>query len=158
MTPLGTLRADGDRRAIHFERYYDAPPPEVWALLTEPAALARWLAPAAIANGAVRIDFEGGAVVTGAVLTWEPPHVLEYEWRFAGEEESVVRFELSPDGDGTLLVLDHRRLGVDQATGYGAGWHAYLDALGDELCGGSGSWGERFAALLPRYRELAAAL
>jgi uncharacterized protein YndB with AHSA1/START domain len=157
MTELGTLRPDGARRAVRFERRYDAPPAEVWSALTEPERLARWLAPAELephAGGVVAARFDE-TTVTGRVLAWEPPSLLEYEWRFEGEPESVVRFELEPDGDGTLLVLDHRLLAPEQAVGYGAGWHAHLDALRDLLEGGSGSWDERFEALLPRYRELA---
>jgi len=160
MTSLGSIRPDGARRAIRFERRYTVPPGEVWAALTEPERLARWLAPAEIeprAGGRLRIDF-GNDVVTGDVLRFEPPALLEVEWRFAGEDESVLRFELAADGDGTLLVLEHLALGDPHATGYGAGWHAHLDLLEALLAGRTpGSWDARFAELLPRYREVAAA-
>lgn len=159
MSELGRIEPDGSRRTIRFERRYDASPAEVWAALTEPDRLARWLAPATIdrqVGGRMRVDF-GDDVVTGAVLRLQPEELLELEWRFPGEEESVVRFELAPDGDGTLLMLEHRALGAEQATGYGAGWHAHLDRLGDLLGGGDvRSWEERFAELLPRYRDAAA--
>ena len=85
--------------------------------------------------------------------------MLEVEWRYEGEDESVLRIELAPRGDGTLLVLDHRLLQSRQAAGYGAGWHAYLDALEDLLDGrAAGSWDERFQARLEDYRTAAAAL
>jgi uncharacterized protein YndB with AHSA1/START domain len=137
-----------DRCTITFERRYDASPAEVWAALTEPERLARWLAPAEIGD-TVRIDF-GNDVVTGRVLVRDEPRVLEYEWRFAGEDESVVRFELLADDEGTLLRLEHRRLGPEHALGYSAGWHAYLDDL---LTGPRSPWEERFAELLPLYRS-----
>src|SRR5579884_2974416 len=109
------------------------------------------------AGGRLRIDF-GNDVVTGDVLRFEPPALLEVEWRFAGEDESALRFELAADGDGTLLVLEHLALGDPHATGYGAGWHAHLDLLEALLAGRTpGSWDARFAELLPRYREVAAA-
>lgn len=41
----------------------------------------------------------------------------------------MVRYELRPDGDGTLLRFSHRGLGVRNATGFRAGTHAYLDRL-----------------------------
>ena len=73
---------------------------------------------------------------------------------FPGEAESIVRFELSPQEAGTLLVVDHRLLGGDHATGYAAGWHAHLDRLDDLLSGRPGrSWDERFSAVLPHYRQ-----
>ncbi|HEY7208371.1 MAG TPA: SRPBCC family protein [Gaiellaceae bacterium] len=162
MSEPGVLRKDGERRGLRFERFLAAPPDEVWSALTDPERLARWLAPASIElrpGGAVSIDFGEGQAVVGMVLACEPPLLLEYEWRFSGEGESIVRFELSAHGDGTALLLDHRLLGAEQATGYGAGWHAHLDLLGDELTGRSGpGWDERFEQLLPAYRERAAHL
>lgn len=40
----GTLRAEGERAGVRFERRYDAAPEEVWSALTEPERLTRWLA------------------------------------------------------------------------------------------------------------------
>jgi len=163
MSELGVLRIEDGRRSVRFERQLASPPAEVWDALTSPERLARWLAPGAIgahAGGGVRLDFGEGGVVTGRVRSWEPPSLLEYEWRFEGETESVVRFELTPAGEGTLLVLDHRALAAGHAAGYSAGWHAYLASLQADLedGDGGGSWDERFATALPRYREAAAAL
>lgn len=158
MNEMGALRTDGSRRAVRFERTYAATPEEVWDALTNPDRLARWLAPGTITEESVALDFGDSGAVTGRVLRHEPPSVLEVEWRFAGEDQSVARFDLTPDGDGTRLVLEHRLLDSAHAAGYAAGWHAHLSALGDALEGGDGSWDERFAAVLPGYREAAAAL
>jgi uncharacterized protein YndB with AHSA1/START domain len=161
MNDLGILRVDGARRGVRFERRFAATVEEVWDALTRPERLARWLAPGAIetrVEGAVRLDFGDGGLVTGRVLRCEPPSVLEFEWRFPGETQSVVCFELSHAAEGTVLVLDHRALADEHATGYSAGWHAHLASLGDLLDGGSGSWDERFAAVLGQYRDAAAAL
>ena len=94
----------------------------------------------------------------GTVLAFEPPRLLEVEWRYEGEDESILRIELEPRGEATLLVLDHRLLQAGQAPGYGSGWHAYLDALDDLLAGRAvGGWDERFQARLEDYRQAAAA-
>ncbi len=161
MNELGVLRLEDDRRGVRFARHLAAPLDEVWDALTDPERRARWLAPGTIdatAGGSVRLDFGEGGLVTGQVLACEPPTLLEFEWRFTGETESVVRLELSPAGDGTLLVLDHRALAEQHAAGYSAGWHAYLASLSDHLDSTDGSWEERFAAALPEYRASAAAL
>lgn len=161
MNRLGMLRLEGERRGVRFERWFATPVDEVWDALTNPERLARWLAPGSIGNDAgdaVRLDFAQGGTVTGRVLRCEPPSLLEFEWRFAGETESVVRLELAATDGGTHLLLDHRALGAGHAAGYSAGWHAYLASLKDEFEGRDGSWDERFAAALPRYRESAAAL
>jgi uncharacterized protein YndB with AHSA1/START domain len=154
-TETGRLRSDDERCAVRFERLYDFTPAELWSALTDPDRLARWLAKAQVdagAGGAVRLAFDDAAT-EGRVLTWDEPHVLEYEWRFTGEDESVVRFELHPQEFGTLLVLDHRRLGRSGGTGYAAGWHAHLEALAGEL--ELADWHRRWEELIPVYRAQA---
>jgi uncharacterized protein YndB with AHSA1/START domain len=90
------------RCSVRITRRYAEAPAEVWRALTEPESLARWLRP--------------GFDVPQAAL--EPGRVLELDWRPPGEEPSVVRIEVTPDGDGTLLVLDHTR--IEAARGMGA--------------------------------------
>ena len=152
----GALRPDDDRCAVRFERLYDFTPDELWSALTDPKRLRRWLAETprfeARVGGAVKIAFDEGTT-EGRILTWDEPRVLEYEWRFPGEDESVVRFELQPQEAGTLLVLDHRRLGRAAGTGYAAGWHAHLEALAGALP--LDRWQARFEELLPVYRTQA---
>jgi uncharacterized protein YndB with AHSA1/START domain len=80
--------------SARFTRRYAQAPDEVWRALTEPESLARWLRP-------------GFDVPQTEV---EPGRVLELDWRPPGEEPSVVRIELSPDGAGTVLVLEHARI------------------------------------------------
>jgi uncharacterized protein YndB with AHSA1/START domain len=153
---LGALRNDDERCAVRFERLYDFTPAELWSAITDPDQLARWLARAEVEpgeGGRISLDFDGDATEGGRILTWDEPRVLEYEWQFSGEEESVVRFELHPQEFGTLLVLDHRRLGRSSGMGYAAGWHAHLDALAGlhELS----DWQRRFDQLMPSYRAQA---
>jgi hypothetical protein len=61
--------------------------------------------------------------------------VLELDWRIEREEPSIVRFELAADGDGTLLVLDHRR--IDERFGmlYIARWERAIARFGAVLPG-----------------------
>jgi len=157
-TAHGALRADGERCAVGFERLYDFTPEELWAVLTDPAQLGGWLAQCPRfdreVGGEVELVFgdgSGEARAHGRILTFEEPRVLEYEWRFPGEDESVVRFELVPQELGTLLRLDHRLLGREAGAGYGAGWHAHLDALGRRDAFSDGSWAHRYEELLPEY-------
>ncbi len=131
---------------------------EVWAALTEADQVARWLAEGTFqpgSGGQVHLWFNGDDAAghcEGSVLVWDPLHALEYEWHFPGEAESVVRFELSPEGDATRLRLSHRMLGADHAAGYGAGWHAHLDQL-EAVVGRAPvpSWDDRFVAVKARY-------
>jgi uncharacterized protein YndB with AHSA1/START domain len=158
----GTLRNDGERCAVRFRRLYDFTAEELWAALTDPGQLGRWLAHAPRfdreAGGQVELvfgDWSGDQRASGRILTWDEPHVLEYEWRFPGEDDSIVRFELQPQEFGTLLVLDHRQLGRVAGAGYSAGWHAHLDALGRLYDFSDEAWTKRFEELLPEYRAQA---
>ncbi|GAA4306162.1 SRPBCC family protein [Klenkia terrae] len=158
MTGTFSAIADG-RRTVTFVRVLPASPERVWAALTESADLAVWLAPATIeprVGGAVRIEFDGeDSLTTGTVLTWDPPRTLEHGWHYPGEDRSVVRYDLVAVEGGTELTLVHRLLRTDQAPGYGAGWHADLDALAARLAGVGHDWDAAFGELLPRYRALA---
>lgn len=105
--------------ALRLTRFYAAAPAAVWAALTEPASLVRWLGPI-------------GDMLDGHVRVVEAPRFLELDWTPPGEPPSIVRFELRPDGAGTELVVDHRR--IDAALGMRAMrlWErglARLDAL-----------------------------
>jgi uncharacterized protein YndB with AHSA1/START domain len=159
MTEMGALAGDGARRSVRFERRLDADVEDVWQALVEPERLGRWLAEATIdarvgGNVELRFGDEPGGLVTGSIRVFDPPRVLEYDWTYPGESESVIRFELTPSGSGTTLVVDHRLLGADAAAGYGAGWHAHLDQLAEELAGGvETAWQARFEELLSLYQS-----
>lgn len=162
-TPQGTVVVEDNRAAICFERRYPHPVEVVWTALTEPSELAEWLGHAHIegrVGGSVLIEAGPAHIpvehrrVTGRVLVWDPPRVLEYEWRQKIVEESTLRFELEPDGAGTILRLTHRWLSVPNAGGFIPGWHAYLDRL-DALLGGTAvpDWSARYGELRPLYAE-----
>ncbi len=167
---LGEILRDGDRYGLRYERRLRHPPEKVWRALTESESLRHWM-PADILGerriGAVLtfpfwpahaerygIPAEQ-AVLSGRMLAWEPPRLLEYSW-----DADVLRFELSPDGDGTRLVFTTWLGEVDQypADGTAAGYHACLDQLAELLDTGSvalpvidvplGDLEERYAALL----------
>lgn len=159
MSDLGTITNDGDTRTVRFERRYAVPPGEVWAALTEPDRLRQWLTVATVEpgeGGRVAFDFGSDGTCDGTITVWDPPSVLEYGWSFSSEGDSVVRWELAADGDGTLLTLVHSRLVAASGPGYGAGWHAHLDGLAGHLGGEPVDWDERYRALRPDYDALVA--
>jgi hypothetical protein len=85
----------------------------------------------------------------GTILVWDPPRVLEHTWQQTIVGEGVVRHELAPDGDGTLLTFSHRGLSLPNAQGFLPGTHAYFDRLAAHL------EGEPLPAWQSRYNELA---
>ena len=160
----GRLRLEGDRRGVRFERRYDATPDEIWSALTEPERLARWLADAEVelrVGGRFHLtwrDSDRTQETRATIRALEPNRVLELNWTYPGEPDSVARFELLPDGDGTLVVLDHRGLPPAAIAGYGAGWHSHLDSLEVVLGTGDSDWKARFEELGPAYEKQAASL
>jgi uncharacterized protein YndB with AHSA1/START domain len=159
----GTLVVADEVAVIAFERRLGHPVEVVWAALTDPEGLAAWLGPGTLEpreGGQVSIRTgpadrpERQGVMSGRVLTWEPPRVLEHEWVQPGLDISVVRYELEADAGGTILRLTHRRSVAPIATGGRAGWHAYLDRLAAHLDGlPVPAWSERRAAVQDAYDE-----
>ena len=154
----GRLTIEGEKAVLTFERRLPYPIEAVWSAITEPAHRNQWM-------GETTIDArEGGLIemvpagppqppehkrMTGRIRVWDPPRVFEHEWNQRIVEESVVRYELSPDGDGTLLRFSHRGLGVRNAQGFLPGTHAFLDRLQAYLAG------ETLPSWAQRYREVA---
>jgi uncharacterized protein YndB with AHSA1/START domain len=118
---------------LRFTRRYSAAPEEVWSALTEPESLRRWLAaPVEIdlrSGGSFRLQLSDRETMEGRIRTVEPRRTLELDWARADEEPSVLRFELSRDGDGTVLVLDHRRIEAQLGMRYAAVWERRLLAF-----------------------------
>ena len=141
----GTLTIDGDRAVLHFERRLPYPVEAVWSAITDPGEREQWFGPTTIdprEGGTIEMVATGPPVpddlkrMTGRILVWDPPHVLEHEWRQHIVEDGVVRYELTPDGAGaTVLRFTHRGLGVRNATGFRGGTEAVLDRLEAHLGG-----------------------
>ena len=123
----------GARCEIRLTRYYDAPSAEVWGALTEPESLARWLAPARALDlepgGSIQLGLGGERALAARVRAIEPGRLLELDWMPPDEEPSIVRFELSADGAGTMLVLDHRRMNAALGMRSVARWERQLQRL-----------------------------
>lgn len=134
----GRVTVDGDRAVLHFERRLPFAVEQVWAAITEPAHRDRWMGKTVIdprVGGSIETVASGPPLppdrkrMRGRILVWDPPHVFEHEWIQPIVEPGVVRYELTPDGTGTLLKLSHRGLSVPNANGFRTGTHAFLDRL-----------------------------
>ena len=149
--PVEKIAAD----AIRLERTLDAPVDKVWRYLTEADLRRQWFMGGtdATAGGEFEllVDHDNlseddnvaypesyaefkGATWTERVIRFNPPHVLETT--FQGGKNGVVRYELSPDGDRTRLVLTHS--GIVSPVGaqdFGSGWNSHLTVLQEKLAG-----------------------
>jgi uncharacterized protein YndB with AHSA1/START domain len=136
--PDGALIEVDGRPALRFERHLDHPVGRVWAALTETDDLKRWHPSPfeldARPGGAVTFlepEEEWGPDMPPATLVeFEPERVLAHAWG-----EDMLRWQLTPDGDGCRLVLLHTFDDRNKAARDGAGWHICLDGLEEVLAG-----------------------
>jgi uncharacterized protein YndB with AHSA1/START domain len=153
----GRLAIDGDRAVLHFVRRLPFPVERVWAAITDPEQRDKWMGKTSIdprTGGTIETIASGPPLppdkkrMTGRILVWDPPHVFEHEWNQPIVEPGVVRYELEPDGAGTLLRFSHRGLSVPNATGFRSGTHAFLDRLAAHLAGEPlPNWAQRYEAI-----------
>ena len=136
----GTLHEDADRHCLQFERILAHPPEKVWRALTENDDLATWF-PARIEGarepgaslrfilppkpGQFPADTdEEGMIMTGAMLEFDPPRLMEYQW-----DVDVLRWELEPRPDGTLLTFTHTFDDQGRAARDASGWEFCFASL-----------------------------
>lgn len=135
----GTIRRVEGGFEGRIERTYEHDQAALWRMLTDPQALAQWLAPGTIelrVGGAVRIDFaDSGTVIDSKVLALDPPRLLEYSWSSGTEPQRPMRWELHPVDGGTRLVLTVRIPASEDAPKACAGYDAHLDMLAGALEG-----------------------
>jgi len=157
---------DGD--TLRFVRHFDASPARVWETITTRAGWpwVRDMSADLRLGGAFELDFDEDNSMRGRIVTFEPHRLFELEWVEASidepgaaprlHSESVLSFELEPEGEGTKLTLSHRHVTREEAPGFGAGWHAHLGRLQVYLAGDDFELPSMFGALLPKYERLVA--
>jgi uncharacterized protein YndB with AHSA1/START domain len=149
----GTLERAGAQWRLRFTRQLAHSPEKVWLAITEPEHLAAWF-PDTVAGeltvvGAPLTFGQPSGEFDGEVLACEPPALLELRWG-----TDTIRFEISPDGDGSTLTLIDTLAELGKAARDAAGWHECLDNLEHELDGTPPlSPGERWKQLHPAYVE-----
>ncbi|WP_200934532.1 SRPBCC family protein [Nostocoides sp. Soil756] len=157
---LGTLRTADGTGVVHLEDRYATGPDDLWSALTDPDRLRRWLGEVEgdlrPGGGFTAHFFASGWEGTGRVEVCEPPRRLVVHTSSPDQPEGVIEAVLTPDGDGTRLVVEDRGMPLDQLPAYGAGDQIHLEDLravlaGNERCDARARWQE----LNPAYQELA---
>ena len=157
---LGSLRSADGVGIVRLEDRFDTDVDDLWAALTEPDRLARWLGEVEgdlRPGGEFRAHYfasgwEGG----GRVDVCEPPQRLLISTRSAEEPDGRIEVTLTPDGDQTVLVIEDRGVPLDDIAAYGAGDQIHVEDLaaylaGRERCDARSRWQE----LHPGYQALA---
>jgi uncharacterized protein YndB with AHSA1/START domain len=130
---------------IRVERRVAARPSAVFRYLTESTLWARWQGESAeldpTPGGRFLVRMAEGQVVEGQFVTIEPERRVVVTWGWQQHPRmppgtSTVEFELTPDGDGTLVRLTHHGLPPEDVPIHRAGWDAFLPRLAVAATGG----------------------
>lgn len=164
----GSIRTVDDGWEIRFERRLRHSPERVWKALTTPEGLACWLAEAEIEarpGGKMDLHFRqpdhefmpdtpDRRIQNNEVLLAEP--YTRFEHTFGSNALSVVRWRLTPDGDGTHILLIHS---IPESWAGGranvlSGWQEHMAGLEDAIHGVRHPWDwDRFLALRASWLE-----
>ncbi|WP_227999958.1 SRPBCC domain-containing protein [Nocardia australiensis] len=152
------LLIDGARPAVRLERQLADPPPVVWQAITDRDQLRSWFPwDVEVAGGVWKVGAtitfhlvseDGEMTLPGEVFAVDEPKLLAFGW---GEE--WLRFELSPHGTGTRLVLIDE-LPPATAARNAAGWEVCLDRLAG-IEPAPDAWQSHFDAYSAAFEPLA---
>ena len=162
----GVVTAEDDGRTrVEFRRSWPDPIEDVWAALTEPDRLARWIGvyegerrPGG--TGTFAMTQEGGegepAGEPTTIVECDPPRRLVIEWEQPDADARRVDLDLwVEDGRTVLRFLQFFPAGAEVAE-WAGGWHWYLDKLDAELRGRPqprpSDWDAFWAEVGPGYR------
>ena len=137
LRPVGRREERDGRPTLVLERTFLAPASDVWAALTEPDRLVRWIGTWSgdPASGAVmfRMTAEGEDVAAEAVTIHEcdPPRRLELTIANSDEPSGQwhLELDLSEAAGVTTLTFAQRLHDPALAKDVGPGWEYYLDRL-----------------------------
>ncbi|WP_346620494.1 SRPBCC family protein [Blastococcus montanus] len=159
-TRRGTVTTEDDgRQRLEFRRSWPDPIDDVWAALTEPDRMARWIG---TYEGERRPGGTGTFTMTqeeqqiGEPMTireCDPPRRVVVEWTQQETEDWSVALDLwTEDGRTELRFTQVFPAGADVAD-FAMGWHWYLDKLDAEVSGRPvpGGWETFSAEVGPAY-------
>ena len=138
-TPTGRREERSGRLFLVMERRFEAPIGAVWAAITEPERLARWIGTWTGDPASGAVDFrmlyegEGAAVEVFTIDACRPPTRLELTSTAPFDDETPVEWHLELDlaetGGITTLTFAQSVPEPSMAESVGPGWEYYLDRL-----------------------------
>ncbi|MGH2551349.1 MAG: SRPBCC family protein [Thermomicrobiales bacterium] len=143
---------------LRLERIFPQSIETVWSALTDSEERGNWLATG-------QVELRKGAQFTwtwtnvehsmqSTVLEVDPPRLLEFYWHQQQSTDSVVRWELAPEGAGTRFTLTHTLPDLREAPDTLSGWHTHVEMLGQFLKNEPSPWNwDRWRELKKHYVE-----
>lgn len=134
-----------ERSAIRREIRVKARPETIFPLLTDPSKMVRWKGVLAEldprAGGIYRVQFNKCDIVRGTYVEVVQPRRVVFTWGWEGSGavppgSSTVEITLTPDGDATIVRLEHRDLPEEARDKHVQGWDLYIQRLAIAAAGG----------------------
>lgn len=142
-----------DALVVRRETHLPAPPAAVFALLTDPDKILRWMGTVAQVEpqpgGLYLVNVTGARVARGTFREVVPVHRLAYSFGWDGSAavppgSSLIEIDLIEQPDGTLLRFTQTGLpDAGQCASHAQGWAHYLGRLAEITAGrdpGPDSW------------------
>jgi len=152
---MATVAITPDQDAIVSEVQIAAPPERVFQALIDPKQLAQWWNNdqcktkyfemdarkggkwrfGTVHSNTTNLDDTRDFACQGEVLEYDPPRMLAYtwiaNWHNDKEQRTVVRWELTADGNGTRVKVTHSGLAQESAArkDYSGGWPGVVQQL-----------------------------
>lgn len=132
-----TVPAEARDDIIVATEHIEAPPELVFPYFTDPALIVAWIGDSAELDprpgGVFALKF-ANTQAEGVYLAVEPPYRVVFTWGIPGDStmpagSSTVEVVLTPDGEGTMIVLTHRGVPAGHLDGHRAGWEHQLGRL-----------------------------
>ncbi|MBF4765806.1 SRPBCC family protein [Nocardioides islandensis] len=133
-TPTGRIEREGERLTLFVARTFEAPVEDVWAAITEPERLGRWLGTwtgdPATGRVSFRMGFEGdqASYEQMEIRECDPPHSLKVTSN-VGPYVWYLDVALSEADGVTTLAFSQPELDHEDSLSVGPGWEYYLDRL-----------------------------
>jgi uncharacterized protein YndB with AHSA1/START domain len=131
---------------VRSETRIAAPPATVFAFLTDPEKILRWMGTEATVEphvgGIYLLNVSGRRMARGRFTEVIPVHRLAYSFGWEGSdivppESSLIEIDLVDEGGGTLVRLAHSGLpNAQERDDHAKGWAYYLGRLGVAAPGG----------------------
>jgi uncharacterized protein YndB with AHSA1/START domain len=142
-------------KTVVIRHRYATEPEDLWDAITDPDRLVRWFLPISgdLREGG-RFSLEGNA--SGTIVRCDRPREIVLTWEI-GDASTDVWLRLVPEGDATVLELEHSPVqteiitNVGETWGLGPGWELSLGSLEEYVAGGTpeGRAVDRWAAASP---------
>ena len=135
ITEMTSVQSDVVVREVRIS----ARPETVFGFLTDPALMVRWMGKNVQlephVGGIYWVDINGEAIACGEFIDIVPNQRVSFSFGWEGDNHpvppgsTVVEITLTPDGDATIVRLEHSGLPADARADHGHGWQGYVDRL-----------------------------